>query len=226
MSGPVNTTDAGWTLVRQLLDSAKNQVQVLPVDTARSHRALVELQVAGTSPMGAVVLNTGGILVDHGWIRILGSGSTRLNRELMQWNRKLYTSQNPGFLIVADDVIGGFFILNKGGLGEDIGKVYYLSPGNLEFEPLAKGYTEFLSFCFNGDIAGFYEGYRWKNWEKDAGNLPGDMIYNFSPMLFTKEAKDIGKVNRASIAIEEQYFLHLDMRRQLGLDKPDTIGHE
>ena len=38
------------------------------------------------SPLGAVVYETGGILVDGGWLRILGSGNARLTRTLPGWN--------------------------------------------------------------------------------------------------------------------------------------------
>lgn len=40
--------------------------------------ALLATQVTTRSPMGAVVYHTGGILVDHGWIRILGAGECKL----------------------------------------------------------------------------------------------------------------------------------------------------
>jgi len=43
------------------------------VETNRKS-ALVAVQVTTRSPMGAIIYETGGILVDHGWIRILGSG--------------------------------------------------------------------------------------------------------------------------------------------------------
>lgn len=222
----INSADPGWILVKKMIDSATNNIEILPVDSMRAKNALYELQVTSRSSMGAIVLNTGGILIDHGWIRLLGSGCKQLDRELMKWNRQLYQSQNPGFLVVADDVLGGFYLLNGGGLGDDIGNIYYFSPDNLEFEPMEYGYTTFLSFCFNGNLAGFYKGYRWKNWKEDIRKLPGDQVYNLAPMLFTREGKDIGKVQRTAIPVNEQFFFNLDMRKQLGLDKVDTIGHE
>jgi len=218
--------DPGWTIIKKMIDSATNKVEVLPADSLRAKNALHELQVTDRSAMGAVVLNTGGILIDQGWIRILGSGSRQLNRELVKWNRQLYQSQNPGFLVIADDVSGGFYLLNGGGLGDDVGNVYYLSPQSLEFKPMGYGYNTFLSFCFNGDLAGYYKGYRWKSWKEDVRKLPGDQVYNFMPMLFTKEAKDIDKVQRTPVTVIEQFFSNLEMRKQLGLDKVDTIGHE
>ncbi|GAB2667173.1 hypothetical protein GCM10027036_20940 [Flavihumibacter cheonanensis] len=44
--------------------------------------ALYETQVTTRSPKRAINYSTGGILIDHGWIRILSSGDTRHNRVL------------------------------------------------------------------------------------------------------------------------------------------------
>ena len=72
-----------------------------------------------------------------------------------------------------------------------MGKVYYLSPDNLEYEPLGLTYTDFLNFCFNNNLDEFYKGYRWTNWKSDLANLNGDQVFNFFPYLWTKEGKDI-----------------------------------
>jgi len=218
----INRADPGWTLVKQWIDSAKNKVEILPVDTVKAKDALYKIQVTTRSPMGAVVFMTGGLLIDKGWIRILGSGNSKLNRTLPEWNKgkafKEYGQPAP-FLLIADDVIGGFFLLNGGGLGKDLGKVYYFSPDNLEYEPLDLTYTEFLRFCLNNSLDEFYKGYRWTNWEEEVAALSGDKIFNFFPTLWTKEGKDINNVSRKAVPVEEQYSLNLEFRKQLGLDK-------
>jgi hypothetical protein len=83
----INTKDPGWPIVQQWIASAKNKVEVLPCDTAKAKEALYHTQVTTRSPMGAVVSATGGVMVDDGWIRILGSGSPRLPRTLPGWNQ-------------------------------------------------------------------------------------------------------------------------------------------
>jgi hypothetical protein len=45
---------------------------------------------------------------------------------------------------VADDAAGGCFSINGGGLGDDVGAVYYWAPDILQWEPLGIGYTAFL----------------------------------------------------------------------------------
>jgi hypothetical protein len=218
----INKSDPGWNLVEGWIKSAKNKVEFLPVDTIKAIDALYKTQVTTRSPMGAIVYTTGGILIDDGWIRILGSGNSKLNRALPDWNKgKAYKElgDTPSFLLIADDAIGGFYLLNGGGLGQDVGKVYYFSPDNLEYEPLDLSYTEFLLFCFNNDLDEFYEGNRWKNWREEVSKLDGNKVFNFYPFLWTKEGKDINKNSRKEISIEEQYRFNVDMRKQLGLDK-------
>jgi hypothetical protein len=170
--------------------------------------------------MGAIVYATGGILVDDGWIRILGSGGAKLTRSLPAWNRGKsfteYGQPNP-FYLIADDAMGGFFAINGGGLGKDPGKVYYLAPDNLEWEDRNMTYSDFLIFCFSGNLQKYYEDYRWDGWRVEVAAMSPDKTMNFFPPLFTKEGKDLKKVSRKPISVEEQYFYTLDMRKQLGI---------
>lgn len=219
----INTTEPGWPLVKQWIDQAKNQVTVLPADSAAATEALYNTQVTTRSPMGAIVFSTGGLLIDHGWIRILGSGHTSLNRSLPGWNKGKTISQfgeRPPFLLIADDAAGGFFALNGGKLGTDPGNVYYLSPDNLQWEALEMSYTGFLNFCFNGNLQDFYSNLRWSTWKKDIAGLDGNQVFNFFPMLWTKEGSTIENISRKVIPVEEQYHMNTDFRKQLGLEKP------
>jgi len=218
----INKTEPGWPIVRQLVESAKNKVEVLSTDSTKAKETLYKIQVTTRSPIGAVVYMTGGILVDNGWIRILGSGNTKLTRTLPDWNKGKtlaeFGTQTP-YLLIADDAIGGFFLLNGGGLGTDVGKVYYFSPESLDYEPLDLTYTDFLTFCFNGNLDKFYDGLRWKNWKKDVSTLSGDSVYSFYPNLWSKEGKDITKDTREVVQIDQLYLSNMDFRKQLGIEK-------
>ncbi|MFP9112842.1 DUF2625 domain-containing protein [Flavobacterium sp. RHBU_3] len=216
----INKEDPGWVLISEWIKEAKNKVEVLPVDKAKATEALFNIQVTTRSPMGAIIYETGGVLIDGGWIRILGSGSTRLNRSLPGWNlgKSITTyGQAAPFWLVADDAVGGFFLLNGGGLGSDIGKIYYLAPDSLEYEPLDSSYTDFIIFCFSGDLNAFYENLRWTGWEKDIQTLGGDKMFSFYPYLWTKEGKEINKSSRKAVPVEEHYGLTIHFREQLGL---------
>lgn len=217
----IDKSDPAWKIVEEQIKNAKNRVEVLPVDTIKAKDALTKIQVTTHSIMGSIVYMTGGILIDNGWIRILGSGSEKLTRSLPNWNKgKGFDDygQQSRFLLIADDAIGGFFLLNGGGLGTDIGKVYYLSPDKLEYEPLEITYSEFINFCFNNNLDKFYKNLRWKNWEKDIDKLNGDEVFSFYPYLWSKEGKNINKTEKNKVPIEEQYYFNLEFRKQLGLE--------
>jgi hypothetical protein len=113
----INKDEDAIKLIMAWKNAAKNKIQILANDSLRSNEALFNTQISTRSPMGAIVFHTGGILIDNGWIRIYGSGSEKLNRNLPNWN-KGKTFQNfgdkPGYLIIADDAVGGFFLLNGG----------------------------------------------------------------------------------------------------------------
>ncbi|WP_205501553.1 DUF2625 domain-containing protein [Rufibacter psychrotolerans] len=213
----VTVKEPGWDLVSAWVKRAKNKVEVLPKTQASAEAALLQAQVTTRSPMGAVIYETGGILVDDGWIRILGSGSSRLPRSLMAWNKgKSYLQEGtqPSFLLIADDVLGGFFAINAGAISEtQIGKIFYLSPDTLQWEPTELGYSEFLQFCFSANLAGFYAGMRWKGWEADVKKLAGDRGIHCYPYLWTSEGKDINKVSRKDVPIEELWLLYSGQKK-------------
>ena len=210
----INTQDPGWPVVQGWIASAKNKVQVLPKTAARADSALLAAQVTTRSPLGAVVYETGGIVVDNGWLRILGSGSPALNRDLMGWNK----DKQKGLLLVADDALGGFFALNGGAFGQaTLGKIYYLSPDNLEWEPLNMGYSDFLVFCFSGNLNKFYDKLRWKGWQQEIATLNSNQGIACYPFLFTEEGKNINKTVRKAVPIKELWMFSNDMRQQLGI---------
>ena len=210
--------DPAWPLIRKWVDSAKNKVEVLEADPVRAKEALYQSQTSTYSTLGSVIYSTGGILVDQGWIRILGSGHTRLNRSVANWN-KGKTIQDygdkAGYLLIADDAVGGFFAINYGGLGKDLKNVYYLAPNSLNWESLGAGYGEFILFCFDSDLNKFYEGLRWKSWDKFISKLDGNQVYSFYPYLWSAEGKDINKVSKKLIPVEEQYLFNLSAKKEM-----------
>ncbi|HEX8329417.1 MAG TPA: DUF2625 domain-containing protein [Hymenobacter sp.] len=210
----INTQDPGWALVQYWIKTAKNKVEVLPKTPARADSTLLAAQVTTRSPMGAVVYETGGILIDDGWLRILGSGSPALDRDLMSWNRE----KQEGLLLIADDVLGGFFAINGGAFGQgSLGKVYYLAPDSLEWEALDFGYSDFLKFCLSGSLDKFYSDLRWKGWQKEITAITGNQAFFCFPPLFTEEGKDLKKVVRKPVPVAELWGSHNDFRKQLGI---------
>jgi len=207
----IESDQSAWPLVQEWIAAAKNPVQVLP-PSERAAAELEAVQVAIRSPLGAIVYHTGGILVDHGWVRILGSGHPRLPRTLMGWNRGRtidYTGYARGHMLIADDVVGGFFAINGGSLGPDAGNVYYFGPDTLRWQPIDRGYTDFVRFCLSGDLGAFYSSSRWLGWDVETAMIGGDQALALSPPLWTPEGKDISKSHRKPAPIDEVYGLNV-----------------
>lgn len=199
---------SGWTAFKESTKIARNEFEVLPADPTTAKDALYQTQVTTRSLIGAIIYFSGGILIDHGWIRILGSGNKKLNRSLPSWNKgKSYQKfgDQPRFVLIADDAVGGFFALNGGALGGEIGNVYYLAPDDLKWESLHIGYGEFINFCLVGDMNEFYSGLRWKSWKTDLVNLSADQGFSIYPYPWSKEGKDIEKDSKAIVPIQELY---------------------
>ncbi|NDV78370.1 DUF2625 domain-containing protein [Dysgonomonas sp. 511] len=214
----INTEDPGWPVVKEWIAAAKNKVEILPCERHQAEEALVYTQVTTRSMMGAIVYETGGLLIDDGWIRVLGAGSDRMKRSLPSWN-KGKTFQEYGepapYLLVADDILGGLYAINGGFLGKDAGNIYYFAPESLEWMSLEMGYSQFLLFCFESDMDDFYAGMRWKGWRDEIKNLGGDYAYNFAPFLWTKEGKDIESVSRKVMPAQEVYDFNMEMKNVL-----------
>ncbi|MEC5387909.1 DUF2625 family protein [Uliginosibacterium sp. H3] len=205
----IDTTDSAITVVRECLESSENQYEVLP-PSGRRDDVLLDLQVSTRSTLGAVAYETGGILIDHGWLRILGSGSTRLTRDLAAWNK----ARADGFVLIADDAVGGFFAINSNGLGDDAGAIYYWAPDTLEWEPLGAGYTDFLCWALTAQLGAFYENLRWPGWQAAMQDVSPDECFSFYPFLWTSEGSVTSSLRKA-ISAAEQYAFNGDMLRQL-----------
>ena len=198
----INNEQPGIKLVYEWIKEGDNQVEILP-PSDNAAAILHSFQITTRSPMGAIVFETGGILVDEGWLRIRGSGCEKLPRSLNVDDHNQY-----GYVIVADDAVGGFFALNGGGLGEDLGNIYYAAPDTTEWEPLELGYSAFLSWTFTNKLSQFYEGLRWENWKMDLKELQPNKCFGFYPFLRSKEG-DVETAHREAVPVEETWNLRL-----------------
>ncbi len=209
----IDLSNSGWKLVEGWLKEATNSYEVLPPNPKRADEELLRAQITTKSPMGAIIHQTGGMLIDGGWLRILGSGSPQLDRGIMEWNKgKSFDKEGEkgGFLLIADDVLGGYFAINAGALGDAIGQVYYFAQDTLQWESLECGYSDFVFWALKGDIRQFYETFKWKEWSEDIKFLNGNQVFSFYPFLWTEEARDFTKVDRKPMAIDENYHFTME----------------
>lgn len=216
LSDLTTTDDPAWSLVQQWLADAPQAV-ALPVERARAEAELVDLQVTLRSPMGAVAYHTGGLLIDHGWLRVLGGGSDALTRSISSWNAGRVPKDaggRPTYVLIADDVLGGLFALNGGGLPGRPGLVLYLAPDTLQWEDLSVGYTDFLRWALSPGIDKFYGAHRWPNWQAEVSQVRGDQTLAVYPFLWA-EGPSIELRSRRAVPVEESYRLTLEFCQQM-----------
>lgn len=214
----IDTKEPAWPLVKQWIAGAKNRtVEVLDSSPSRAKDVLLALQVTTRSPMGTLAFQTGGLLIDSGWVRVLGGGCSRFEGDLARWNGlgpRPLTDRFEGALFVAYDVLGGFFAIDGGALGEGKGHAYYLAPDTLSWEKLTDGYSQLLGFFLQGDLAGFYEELRWPGWEAEVKKLSPDRGFHHHPPLFAELEPGTTR-SRKDVPMTELLGLTLDAMEQL-----------
>lgn len=191
-------------------------VQVLPGDIDEGRRCLLQLQVSARSMLGALALNTGGLLVDNGWVRVFGggsgSGSVADGRlpSLAQVNR-FPAGFEPGWhpatgLVVGHDVVGGVFALNGGdpaaaGRPGAPGQMTYFAPDTLAWEAMEMGHSGWVAWLLSGRLATFYDGLRWPGWREEAAALAFGQGVSIYPFLWSEEAHaDLAATSRPACA--------------------------
>lgn len=203
------STDPAFPLIEQWVSEAEIPVELLSPSAKRGD-VLHHLQVTTGSSMGAIAYETGGILVDGGWLRLLGSGNQKLRRDIATWN----AGRADGFILCGDDVLGGYFAVNGGGLGTDPGAIYYLAPETLQWESLEIGFSTFVQWSFTTQLRYFYDQQGRPDCVADAMSISADQCLNFYPYLWTNEGS-LETSSRRPISVHEQWDLNADLRQQL-----------
>ena len=176
-----------WPLVKRWIDQAANEVTTLPADTEAGARVLEALGITERSVLGALAVHTGGLAVDHNWLRVLGGPA------LLDWSRHLDDA-----LIVGHDVVAGFYAVDK----QD-GEVRYLAPDTLEWEGTEMGHAAWVHWTLAGEVGAFYESLRWPGWEEEIAALPPDTGLTLYPAPFSREGRVIADVKRGPTPMAE-----------------------
>ncbi|WP_434749964.1 DUF2625 family protein [Paenibacillus amylolyticus] len=185
----VDRENHAWKELKELLDKGDNTYTYVPAKPEMGEDTLYQIQVSTRSYLGAVAYETQGIVVDHGWITLLGAGGESVHGSLTSWNglsAQPAVQALPGMMVVAYDVAGGFFALDTGKFG-GTGQIHYFAPDALEWESTELSYSEFMTWVAEGDLQLFYETFRWKGWQEDMAQLETGHVFAYYPPLWTKE---------------------------------------
>jgi hypothetical protein len=208
--------DSFWPTIQTWIAKAETTVELLPPGTS-AESDLVSLQVTTHSALGAIALNTGGLLVDHRWLRLLAAGTPGVAPSLCDWNGLCGgEALIPGTLIVAWDVIGGIFVVNGDRLPYAPGNVCYFAPDSLDWFDMQMGHSAFLSWCFSERVSKFYQHIRWPDWAAEVVLIPADQALSLYPPPFTAEGKRIEDVSRRGVPALEYLELQIKFGREIG----------
>jgi hypothetical protein len=167
-------------------------------------QCIYRLQVTARSVLGALALNTGGLLIDSGWLRILGGGADGLP-DLASVNGLGDTAPEvpPPLMEVGRDVLGGRFAINGGAFPGAPGQVHYFGPDTLAWHPLGMGHGRFVEWAMSGASAAFYESLRWTGWEAETSGLALDQGMSVYPPLFSAEGHYVQTATRRPVPWRE-----------------------
>ncbi len=199
--------DPAGPLLRQWLESGDVDAQVLDVEPGRRDQCLVGLQVTLRSVLGALAYETGGVLVDHGWLRLLGGGHGALP-SLYEALGLDDASSAPDYIVLGWDVVGGVFALDGGGLRGVKGHVCYYAPDALQWEDLEFGHAEFVRWTLTGGLSTFAGDLRWEGWEAHTSLVPLDEVYRSEPPLWTSEGQVVDEADRRPVRVDELLAHH------------------
>jgi hypothetical protein len=209
--------EPAWPGLIAAIEAAPLPVKVLTVPPDQGKAVLHRLQVTARSMLGALALNCGGVLIDHGWLRVLGGGGQGLPdvATVNDLADPTQTHNPPPYLTVAFDVLGGRFAIDGGGLGIQPGHVCYWGPDTLRWSGLGVGHSEFVMWALTDGPTSFYADLRWRNWPDDVEPVsPSEGIAVYPP-LFTAEAQSIDDTSRRVVPFDELLRFHLDMADQV-----------
>ena len=127
----------------------------------------------------------------------------------------LPASGPPPYLIIAQDVLGGQFAVDGGGLGFTPGAVCYFGPDTLAWQELGIGHGQFVFAAIAGELAEVFADLRWSGWEHEVGELAPDQGIGVYPPPFTEEGTDVARAHRESVPLEELVRFYLDAAAQL-----------
>lgn len=154
------------------------------------------MQVTTRSWLGAVVHRSGGLVLDHGWLRVLGSGNEEYRLASLG-----EINDFAGAVVVARDVLGGQFAWRVNAAGGPT--IWYLAPDTLRWENCELGYGGWLAAMIGGGTTAFYQHLRWPGWVHETETCQLDHAIDVFPPLWTREGKDISAASRRVVPMSE-----------------------
>lgn len=213
----IDVDDPAAPEVEGWIEDSPLEVRVLRTEKARREACLYELQVTTRSVLGAFAYEFGGLVVDHGWLRLLGGGHEALPSlsEAVAMGDPTRATTAPDYVVLGWDVVGGVFALDGGGLKGTRGNVCYFAPDTLQWEDLELGHAAFVQWVLGGGLDVFSGDLRWEGWTHEVADVPLDEVYRSDPPLWTPEGQEVDAADRHRVPVDELLAHHAEMAARL-----------
>jgi Protein of unknown function DUF2625 len=218
----LNTHHTAWSEIQKFISESKNAIEVLPGKKEAGEKLFGEMRVTSRSLMGTLVLETGGLLIDHGWLCFLGSGSPKLQKNILQWNSPKDDLGIDKAFIVAYDVVGGFFAVNGGAFPGEKNHIFYWQPDVLQWLNMKGSYSQLFSWALTANLDHFYGRLRWPGWQEEVKQLTGDQGFSIHPFLWAKTDVPLAERSRRAVPMTELWYLGQDIAQHLQNVPPGT----
>lgn len=232
----VTPEDDAWPEIEARIDQSELTVEVLPGDPHEGRACLEKLGITTASPLGAVVYHTGGLLIDHGWTRLLGGTASGGLPGLAEANGLISgedTRDRAPSLLVGWDVLGGAILVN----GSDAaalrrpgkpGAVQHFHVDHLDWSGVGERnwkYGKYLAYLLSPFSRRMNEFDRWPGWEGEVEAVPLDCGLSVYPFPWSTEAReDMASTSRRPVAIAELFSRHGDFARRREKTGPGPLG--
>ncbi|QRY46700.1 DUF2625 family protein [Mycolicibacterium boenickei] len=188
-----------WAQIAEWAQQGHNTI--LPITPGEGQARLLDLQMTTLSTPGAVTLNCGGILADHGWLKLFGGGTPDIPAlaDLISG-----VEANRGAGLCGIDVLGGVFAVNWGAFPGEHHILWYWAPDLLDWEPCGQWkHIDLLWASLTGQLDEFYADLRWPGWQDNVAALAVDEGYTLTPDPYTVEGRDKSQVRKGVVPMAE-----------------------
>ena len=199
-----------WKQLLKTFDKAERSVEIIE---GRNEHGIYEAKKLGInldSVLGAIITNTCGMVFDK-WIFVLGQTSERFGILNFSEVMKL---DSDGLLLVARDIVGGLYALNRGRFKEGQGLVWYFAPDTLAWELLDMNYSDFVAWLTQGNLSDYYSSMRWSDWRKDAESIAFDEGILIYPYLWAKEC-NIETASKSVVPLIEIINMNMEFAKKI-----------
>ncbi|NNG18072.1 DUF2625 family protein [Naumannella sp. ID2617S] len=204
-----------WTEWRSAALAAGGDVLVMGATDTSASASLHSQGITPDSAIGAFAQHCGAVLVDGGWLRLLGAGVPGLPG-LHRANQSPAESPTAPF-VVAVDVLAGVFAVNGGSIPDAApGHVCHWAPDTLAWRDLGLTHTEWAAWVATDGVDDFYTRVRWPGWRQTLSRVRLDQGAHLHPPPFTPEGRDRGRVSVAVIPFIELISVYADTAAQVG----------